>query len=204
MDKLYYISQADHLQNIQNVCEAGVRLVQLRMKNLSATEEMEIARKAQNICKKYNAMLLINDNVALAHALKADGVHLGKNDGCPLEARKVLGDQAIIGGTANTYEDCLALIAKKVNYVGLGPFQFTTTKEKLSPVLGWVGYQHILTQLQNEGHLLPVYAIGGITLKESQQLETTPIHGIAVSGFISNKSVYDISQELSKCHYFNS
>ncbi len=202
MDKLYYISQPDHLQNIQNVCEAGVKLVQLRTKNENSELVMKLALEAQAICGKYGATFIINDQVEITKAIQADGVHLGTEDMCPLKAREILGSNFLIGGTANTYQDCMDLIAKKVDYIGLGPFQFTETKKKLSPVLGITGYITILQKLKQNGHMLPVYAIGGIALPEAKELQTTDIHGIAVSGLLSNTTLPNISQVLAHCDFF--
>jgi thiamine-phosphate pyrophosphorylase len=196
MHKWYYISQEDHLQNIQNVCEAGVRLIQLRVKNVAFQQYQEIANQAKEICKQYNTQLIINDNVLLAKSIQANGVHLGQNDMSPLEARKLLSSNSIIGGTANTYKDCIHLIQQKVDYIGLGPYKFTTTKKNLSPILGLDGYQNIVSQLRNEGYSTPIYAIGGITENDFENLFKTNINGIAISGLISNQTPQNIKQIL--------
>lgn len=197
MDKWYYISQGDHLQNIQNVCEAGVRLVQLRVKNLEEQKLLELARTAQQICKKYNATFIINDHVALAKEIHADGVHLGQNDISPIEARKMLNTAQIIGGTANTLEDCTRLIDQRVDYIGLGPFRYTTTKRNLSPILGLEGYQNITSKLKQEGSSTPIYAIGGIRQTDFNDLLKTNIHGMAISGLISQQTPESIKDILA-------
>jgi len=142
---LHFISQGktpeEHLYHIQKACTAGAELVQLRLKKLPGKVVWETAKKAREITEKYQTRLIINDFYKIAAAVKADGVHLGKTDTCPTVARKELSSWQIIGGTANTLEDCETLIDKKVDYIGLGPFRFTETKENLSPVLGLNGYQ---------------------------------------------------------------
>ena len=192
--KLQYISQGEtpeiHLENIQKACVAGAVWVQLRLKNCDVETILETAKKAREITNSFKAKLIINDHYKIAKAIKADGVHLGKSDECPLVVRACLDDSFIIGGTANTAEDCKGLLDKKVDYIGLGPYQFTETKKNLSPVLGVEGYQKILEELQTE---TPIIAIGGVTLKEVSEIINTGIYGIAVSGEIT-KEVSSIAE----------
>jgi thiamine-phosphate pyrophosphorylase len=133
----------------------------------------------------------VNDNLKIAKEAEADGVHLGKEDMDAMEARKIAGDNFIIGGTANTMEDIRVLNAKGVNYIGLGPFRFTSTKANLSPVLGLDGYKKIMQQCAVENISLPFIAIGGIQLNDVASLMNTGVYGIAISSAISNAS--DIS-----------
>ena len=112
---------------------------------------------------------------------------------CPAEARAILGDEYIIGGTANTYEDVVSLIEKKVDYVGLGPFRFTYTKKKLSPVLGKEGYDQIFFKLKVRNLSIPVVAIGGITDSDIENLMQTKIHGIALAGAIMEGNDIEIN-----------
>lgn len=183
---LHYISQGDtpneHLENIQKACASGAELVQLRLKNVNQEVVLETAKKAREITGHFQTRLIINDDYKVAAAVKADGVHLGKSDTCPTVARKELASWEIIGGTANTLEDCQALIDKKVDYIGLGPFRFTKTKENLSPVLGEKGYLTILEELNTN---TPIIAIGGITENDVLNIMTTGVHGIAISGAIT-------------------
>lgn len=198
MEKLYYISQENHLANIENVCKAGVKLIQLRMKDVFLEEYKATAQKAKEICDSYKAILLINDNVEVAKLINAEGIHLGKDDMSPLEAREKLVKGTIIGGTANTLEDCLQLIEKKVNYIGLGPFRYTKTKEKLSPILGVRGYQKIITEIRKKGYDIPIYAIGGITENDFDDLLDVGVSGIAISGLFSNTNETVIRRIVNK------
>ena len=187
ISKLQYISQGEtpesHLENIEKACASGAKWVQLRLKNCEPKTLLDIAKKARAITTSFNTKLIINDHYKIAKAVEADGVHLGKTDACPLLVRDYLGHMFIIGGTANTIEDCNVLLEKQVNYIGLGPYQFTKTKQNLSPVLGVSGYKKLLEDLQTK---TPIIAIGGITLKDVSQLLKTGVHGIAVSGAITN------------------
>src|ERR1035437_658940 len=186
-----YITQdiegVSHQELAMNACIAGVDWVQLRIKNKTYNEWLDIALKTEMICRKYHAKFIVNDNVGIAKAVKADGVHLGKTDMDPREARQLLGSNAIIGGTANTFEDIIQLIDAGVDYVGLGPFRFTETKENLSPVLGIAGYEQIVAQCRKSGITIPIIAIGGIKVEDVKPLMEIGIYGIAVSSTI-NKS----------------
>jgi thiamine-phosphate pyrophosphorylase len=154
------------------------------MKDASAEEILPIAEKALSMCRKYEATFIIDDHVELAKQIKADGVHLGKLDMPIAEARKILGSDFIIGGTANTFEDVKAHSEAGADYIGCGPFRFTTTKKNLSPVLGLEGYRRIVRQMKEAGVRLPVVAIGGITKEDIPSLMETGITGIALSGSI--------------------
>lgn len=166
--------------------EGGCRWVQLRMKMATSEQLLETGLALRALCHSYDARFIIDDHVELVKSIGADGVHLGKNDMSPAEARLLLGKDAIIGGTANTFEDICHLVKQGVNYIGLGPFRFTTTKEKLSPVLGLEGYRHIMKQCREHGFDLPVVAIGGIVKADVPGLMQTGIAGIALSGSILN------------------
>ena len=173
---------------IEEVCKGGCRWIQLRLKDVSPEEWINTGTEARAICKKYGARLIINDHVEFALRLDADGVHLGKEDMDPGKARKLLGNEKIIGGTANQLKEVLNLYKKNVDYVGLGPFRYTKTKNNLAEILGTEGYFEIMKSLKNKGIDLPVYAIGGIRQEDIQHLLETGIDGIAVSSFLSENS----------------
>jgi len=184
--KLHYISQGNtpkaHIENIQKACTSGAELVQLRLKNISKKEILKFANEAREITSHFQTRLIINDHYKIAKTVKADGVHLGKTDTCPTVARQHLYTWQIIGGTANTIQDCEELIDKEVDYIGLGPFRFTTTKENLSATLGLDGYTTIIDALNTK---TPIIGIGGITIKDVTNLLEIGISGIAVSGEIT-------------------
>lgn len=188
ISKLHYISQGktpeEHLQNVQSACTSGADWVQLRLKNLDPKTILETAKRAREITAHFQTRLIINDHYKVAEEVKADGVHLGKTDACPKRVKDYLGKLYIVGGTANTLEDCKVLLEKKVDYIGLGPYQFTETKKKLSPILGTIGYQVLLDELKTD---TPIIAIGGIELKDVPEIISTGVYGVAVSGAITKK-----------------
>lgn len=184
--KLHYISQGKspkaHIDNIQKACNSGAELVQLRLKNSSKKEILKYAIEAKEITSHFQTRLIINDHYKIAKTIKADGVHLGKTDACPTVARKHLYSWQMIGGTANTVQDCEALLDKEVDYIGLGPFRFTTTKKNLSDTLGLNGYTAIIEALNTKTSII---GIGGITIEDVASILETGISGIAVSGEIT-------------------
>ena len=181
-------SKTEIPKQIEEVCKGGCRWIQLRLKDVSPEEWINTGIEARAICKKHGARLIINDHVEFALRLDADGVHLGKEDMDPGKARKLLGNEKIIGGTANQLKEVLNLYKKNVDYVGLGPFRYTKTKNNLAEILGTEGYFEIMKSLKNKGIDLPVYAIGGIRQEDIQHLLETGIDGIAVSSFLSENS----------------
>jgi thiamine-phosphate pyrophosphorylase len=190
MHRIQYISQGttqeEQLFNIENVLKAGCQWVQLRFKNADEVTFLDTAKKTKELCVKYNALFIINDHIEVAKEVHADGIHLGLTDATIAEARAILGEGKIIGGTTNTYEDVLQRIDEKCDYVGLGPFQFTTTKEKLSPVLGLEGYKSVLDKLKEHNLKMPIYAIGGIEEKDIQEIINLGITGVAISGLLTH------------------
>jgi thiamine-phosphate pyrophosphorylase len=189
LKKIQYISQGDspeqQLANISKALDAGCKWIQLRYKNKSIEEVRTLAKMVQKICRAYDATFIINDHVQVASEINADGVHLGLDDISVMEAKAVLKNK-IIGGTANTLEDVLQRVNEKCDYIGLGPFRFTATKEKLSPILGIEGYQEILKELKNRNIDIPIYAIGGIEIEDIEKVEQAGVYGVAVSGLITH------------------
>ena len=192
IDRLQYITQGssinDHIEMCKLACESGVKWVQLRLKNVSNEEYLAAANTCREITNGHQAQLIINDNLEVALECKADGVHLGLSDLNTGAARSRVPENFIIGGTANSFEQIQSHCQNGVNYVGVGPFRFTTTKDKLSPILGTKGYQEILRQMQLSETKIPLIAIGGINESDVNELMQTGVHGIAVSGLISHAS----------------
>ena len=180
----HYTDRYTYLDSVRIALEGGCRWIQLRMKEASPEEIIPIAKEAMAMCHKYGATFIIDDHVELVKLLGADGVHLGKNDMPISEARRILGKDFIIGGTANTFEDVRMHAEAGTDYIGCGPFRFTTTKKNLSPVLGLEGYTDIVSKMKAEGINLPIVAIGGITKEDIPSLMKTGITGIAISGSV--------------------
>lgn len=188
LGRLYFLTMdgapIDHLQQVEAACRAGIRWIQLRMKEAPDDEVRRIALAAKKITDASDCVLIINDRVEVAAQVQANGVHLGKQDMPVGEARRILGEDCIIGGTANTIEDIREHYRQGADYIGLGPYRYTTTKKNLSPILGLEGYRQIMRQLKQEQLSVPVIAIGGIEMKDASSLFEVGLHGIAFSGML--------------------
>lgn len=186
IDKLHYISQepenGSHLTAIAQALEAGCKWIQLRVKNRPSDEILEYAIEANRLCNQHGAKLIVNDHPEIALKAGAYGVHLGLQDMPISVAREIVGKEMIIGGTANTIEHVERRIAEGADYIGLGPYRFTTTKEKLSPILRWKGINGITHKIRCH---IPIIAIGGILPEDITLIKETGVHGVAVSGAIT-------------------
>lgn len=173
-------------EEVQMALEGGCRWIQLRMKDSPIEEIRDTALEIMPMCQENEAFFLLDDHVELTAELKIHGVHLGKDD-MPLgEARELLGPEAIIGATANTAGDIMKFKGLDIDYVGLGPFRYTSTKANLSPIIGLEGYRRIVDEVRAADITLPIVAIGGIEIEHIPAIMTTGVNGIAMSGAIIN------------------
>ena len=176
-----------YIDSARIALEGGCRWIQLRMKDASEELLEETALAVQSMCRDYGATFIIDDNVLLTKRISADGVHLGKNDMPRAEARKILGNDYIIGSTVNTFEDITnTLHSATPDYFGCGPFRYTTTKQNLSPTLGLEGYRAIVAQMRKHNIRIPIVAIGGITKADIPAIMACGVNGIALSSSILN------------------
>lgn len=180
------IDDLPHVNQAEDACKAGVRWIQLRIKGKPYEDWKKIAIQVKEVCQSYGAKLIVNDSVKITSEINADGVHLGATDMMPTEASAILGNDFLIGGTANSLKDIIYLASAKVDYIGLGPFRFTKTKQNLRQTLGFEGYRTIIKQAQKEMMSIPpIVAIGGIRPEDIPFLANTGIHGIAVASAIN-------------------
>ena len=174
----------DELDEVAMALDGGCRWIQLRMKDADDDKVIAVGRAAARLCHARGAVLIIDDRVALCHAIGADGVHLGRHDMPVDEARRLLGAGAIIGATVNTPDDLRRAAAAGADYAGCGPFRFTTTKARLAPILGLEGYERLVKVRDGLGRPLPLVAIGGITIADVPSLMSTGVDGVAISGCV--------------------
>lgn len=200
----HYNERYSYEDSVKIALDGGCRWIQLRIKDAEEEFLEQMALRVQSMCREYGATFIIDDNVLLAKKIGADGVHLGKNDMPVTQARQILGEKFIIGGTVNTFEDILYHLNNGTpDYFGCGPFRFTSTKKNLAPVLGFEGYRDIVLKMREKGADIPLVAIGGITKEDIPQLLECGVSGIALSGSIINaenpvREMADVIEILTK------
>ena len=200
----HYNERYSYEDSAKIALDGGCRWIQLRIKDPEEKFLEQMALRVQSMCREYGATFIIDDNVLLAKKIGADGVHLGKNDMPVAQARQILGEKFIIGGTVNTFEDILYHLKNGTpDYFGCGPFRFTYTKKNLAPVLGLEGYRDIVLKMREKGIDIPLVAIGGITKEDIPQLLECGINGIALSVSIINaenpvREMADVIEILTK------
>lgn len=178
-------------EDVELALKGGVTLVQLREKNLDFDAFCKEAEKIHSLCQKYNVPLIINDNVEVAKAVNAEGVHLGQGDTSIAEARETLGNSKIIGATARTKEQAVKAEKDGADYVGSGAVFGTSTKSDAVKMSF-----ETLTEIC-DSITIPVTAIGGITKENVSELKGTGISGVAVvSGIFAEKDIYNSTLEL--------
>jgi len=186
---LQYITNTDCKvpvkEQVLAVIEGGCRWVQIRMKDAPDDEIREVVEAVKPVCEKKEVFLILNDRVELAKELNVGGVHLGKEDMPCGKARMILGPAAVIGVTANTMADIIAVSNLDIDYYGLGPFANTTTKKNLAPVLGLEGIRSLCFGMTEKEINIAHVAVGGIRLEDVLPIIEAGANGIAVSGAIA-------------------
>jgi len=161
--------------------EGGVRWIQLRAKHLREDVWVAEATAIAELCRDYGATFIVNDSPQVSLRAEADGVHLGGDDASPAEARRVLGDFALVGVTLNEPAHLARMQGVRVDYAGVGPFRHTASKQKLAAI----HTTESLAALIAAAAPLPCFAIGGVTAADFPALRGLGAHGIAVSAAIA-------------------
>lgn len=184
------------VEQVKKVIEGGCRWIQVRMKDATDEEISKVIEEIKPLCIEKEAFLILNDRVELAKTLDVGGVHLGKTDMLPSQARMILGPAAVIGCTANTIDDVMAVQALDIDYIGIGPFRYTETKKNLAPVLGMAGVKAICDEMQQKEINIAHVAVGGIKKEDIKALMDAGCNGVAVSGAIAFAD--DIAKETAE------
>ena len=175
--------EKDFYSCIEEAIKGGVKIVQLREKNISTKDFYEKALKVKEICKNYGVLFIINDRLDIAQAVGADGVHLGQSDMPIEEARKILKDKFLIGATARNIEEAKRAELLGADYIGSGAIFGTSTKDNAKK-LEMEELKKIVASVK-----IPVFAIGGININNVGILKNIGLQGIcAVSGILSEKN----------------
>ncbi|MBE6552468.1 MAG: thiamine phosphate synthase [Ruminococcaceae bacterium] len=202
---LYFITdstgfeEAELLRRVEEALKGGATILQLREKNDSTIEYIELAEKVHALTKKYNVPLIIDDRIDVALAVSAEGVHLGKEDMPIATARRILGDDFIIGATAKTVPWALEAYEGGADYLGVGAIYPTTTKVKT-----------VLTSTDTLRDIcnavpIPVNAIGGLNKDNIDILSGIPIAGICVVSAVMKaddpqKAVRELKERAHELH----
>jgi thiamine-phosphate pyrophosphorylase len=164
-----------HLELAEMAIAGGADTIQFRQKDGSTRELIETARSMKALCARKGVAFIVNDRVDVAMASDADGVHLGQDDFPIALARKLMGDDRIIGGSAGNIQEALICAADGADYIGFGPVFPTLSKDDAGPATGIAGINNLLKVLS-----LPVIAIGGINRENIPDIIHAGAHGVAV------------------------
>ncbi|HET6862681.1 MAG TPA: thiamine phosphate synthase [Pyrinomonadaceae bacterium] len=160
------LSGLSHAEQVRRLAAGGATFIQLREKRMSGRSFYEEAKQALEVGREFGAKILINDRVDICLALQADGVHLGQDDIHPVEARRLLGDHALIGYSTHNVKQALESMVFPVDYLAVGPIFGTTSKSKPDPEVGIEGLRQVKAVVGD----IPLVAIGGITPSLAQSV----------------------------------
>ncbi len=168
-------TQFSHLELAELAIAGGADTIQLREKTAETKEMIRLAVEMQALCSRAGVTFIVNDRVDVAFASRADGVHLGQNDYPIPLARTLLGERAIIGGSAGSMEEARKCLSEGADYIGFGPVYPTSSKEDAGPASGFDLLREVVKEI-----FLPIVAIGGITRENAPRVIQAGGHGIAV------------------------
>jgi thiamine-phosphate diphosphorylase len=181
------------LEQVEEALQGGVTMVQLREKELPEAEFLAEAQAMRELCHKYHVPFIVNDNVKIALASKADGIHVGQEDMPASEVRKLVGPRMMIGVSAETLEEALKAEKDGADYLGVGAVFPTATKLDAEAVTVQT-LQAITGAVQ-----IPVCAIGGIKENNMAQLKNSGIDGVAiVSAIFASADITGTCKQLKK------
>ncbi len=178
------VDVATTVTQARQAVSGGCRWVQVRMKDADAADRDAALVSLRDFCHSHNAALIVDDDVQAVLRTSIDGVHLGREDMDPAEARAILGPVPLIGATVNSAADAERLVGKPIDYIGLGPWRFTTTKRRLAQPLGAQGTCELVRHIRDLGIRVPILVIGGITCEDIPAVLASGADGIAVSSAI--------------------
>ena len=189
----HWTGEKNLIQQTEEAIRGGATFVQIREKNLDEQEFEQEAIQLKKLCEKYKIPFVVNDNVQLAKKIDADGVHIGQEDMNPTEARKILGEQKIIGVSAQTVEEALLAEKQGADYLGVGAVFHTGSKGDAIEVPPET-LKSICKAVK-----IPVVAIGGITKDNVSELKNSGICGISViSAIFAQKDIISATKDLKE------
>ena len=189
------LSKISHAEQVERLISGGAEFIQIREKYAAPQEFYESAREVLRIARNGSTKIVINDRVDIALALGADGVHLGQDDLPPAEARKVLGEKAIIGFSTHNVRQAIEAVRLPIDYVAVGPIFATTTKENPDETIGLDGLKKVRTAIGD----FPLVAIGGINLRNFRDVLNAGANSVAVIKDL----LYDVEKISEKMREFS-
>lgn len=177
------LSGLTHLEQCRQLIEAGATLIQIREKSLNSDELFEEVTECVALARRNGVLLLINDRIDIAIACDADGIHLGQMDISVADAKKLLGEDKIIGISTHNEEEVSGALTTDANYIAIGPVFGTTTKENPDPTLGIVSFEKLRGMISDRA----VVAIGGITSGNFKEVLSAGADSVAVIGALYSK-----------------
>ncbi|MHB1176750.1 MAG: thiamine phosphate synthase [Daejeonella sp.] len=199
ISRFHYLTQdlpnRSHVEQTQIACQAGANWIQYRCFSKGDDALIEELRQVASICDDWGATLILTDHCHLLDKVDAQGIHIENLHADFKSIREQVSDEKTLGASANSIEDIQRIYSSGVvDYIGCGPFNLTTTKPNDLPLLGITGYKHIVTHMQKLSIDIPVLAVGGIKIEDTEGLLATGIYGIVVSGRVN--MVADPAQAL--------
>lgn len=187
------LSGLSHAEQVSRLIAGGAQMIQLREKHGAPKDFFADAGRALKIARRHNVKIIINDRVDIALALKADGAHLGQDDLPPAEARKILGEDAIIGFSTHNLNQAVEAVKLPVDYIAIGPVFPTRTKENADAVVGLETVKAVRASIGN----FPLIAIGGINFQNFRQVLDAGADSVALIGNLLSEPD-TISETLKK------
>ncbi len=190
ISKFHYLTQdlpnRSHVEQTQIACQAGANWIQYRCFSKEDDALIEELHQIASICDDWGSTLVLTDHYHLLDKVDAQGVHIENMQADLGSIREQISDEKTLGASANSIEDIQRIYSSGfADYIGCGPFGVTATKPNNHPLLGIRGYEHIVTEMRKLNIDIPVLAVGGIKIEDTESILATGIYGIAVSGGVN-------------------
>lgn len=188
-----FYPQREYLAVIEEAILGGADIVQLREKNKTKKELLEMAKKLKELCSKYHVPFIVNDHIDIALAVDADGIHLGQDDLPLSEARRILGSEKIIGISTHAIEEAIEAERNGADYIGVGPIYETKSKVDVVDPVGLSYIKEVVSQTT-----IPFVAIGGIKLHNLDEvLEAGAQRICVISAIVGAENVKEAASQFS-------
>ena len=193
ISKFHYLTQdlphRTHIEQTEIACKSGANWIQYRCFSKADEDLIQEIHQVASICDDWGATLILTDHYHLLKQVDAQGVHIEDMHANFAAIREIISDEKTLGASANTLEDIQRIDASGVvDYAGCGPYSVTKTKPNDYPLLGIEGYKKITDTMAELGINLPLIAVGGIDLEDTEALVNSGIYGIAVSAAVNSSN----------------